>query len=267
MSNSLAPLHRGVDTGGTKLLILDRSNGSEVRHQFATGPSFRPVDLLDILAELPPADTTGLALPGLVDASGVVQDCDVLPAFSGWAPPPQLTALNDGEAALVSTLPTADPITMVVGAGTGIVSSLQMNGVRLRTLRPFAGEFGHMPLGSLGRTLDSAASGAAILKQAGLTGDEVCARLRAKDAAIIDIVHTAGEALGLGLAAIIQLIQPVSIGLYGGALRYPCYLEAALRTAHRNTDPLLRSQCRIELLPDPDTAVARGALKAAITLE
>ncbi len=256
-------IQRGIDLGGTKVLILDRQGSAESRRQFPTGPQFTPGDLAALLEALPPAVTTGLAAPGIVDATGWIRDCDVLPHFTGWTPPFD-AVLNDGEAALVSAMPSmpGNSVTMVVGVGTGIVSALQVNGVRLRTLRPFAGEFGHMPLGR-GGSLDALASGAAILKKTNLSADQIHLRLAAQDPTTTSVIQSAGEALGLGIATLIQVIHPSAIGLYGGTFRYPGYRETALQAIAQFTDSALHQQCRVTLLADPETVVARGALAAA----
>lgn len=262
-----AGLRRGIDLGGTKLLILDQdaAAGEPPRvRRYATGPAFTPADLIALVEALPAAACTGVAVPGLVNGSGEVAESDVLPAFTGWSAPSGWRILNDGEAGLLSTAPFAHEVSMVVGVGTGIVSSLQVGGRRLRGLRPFAGEFGHMPLGTSGQTLDDAASGAAILRRAGGAAPEaIHTALREGQAPHLrEILREAGEALGAGLAMLIQVIHPEWIGLYGGTLQYPGYLDAALQATLRLTDAGLRRQCAIEMLPDPHTAVARGALRA-----
>ncbi len=253
-------IHRGIDLGGTKMLVLDECGGTERRYDFATGREFGPDALERILATLPVAERTGLAVPGLVGGAGEVVESDVLPLFRGWRAP-FAAVTNDGEAALLADEGGA-AVRMVVGAGTGIVCALSVGGVALRRLRPFAGELGHVRLAS-GQTLDEAASGAAILRGAGVDGETLRARLAAGDKALERLIAEAGGAFAMGLAILVQVIQPETIGLYGGVLRYPGYLRAAMGQLAELTDPVLLAGCRVFEMPERETVVARGARKAA----
>lgn len=75
----------GIDLGGTKLLLLCE----HAEAIYSTGIGFTPDQLLAHLDnfitqnELMPS-SIGVAVPGLVSASGDIVLSDVLPAFNGW---------------------------------------------------------------------------------------------------------------------------------------------------------------------------------------
>lgn len=239
----------GVDIGGTKLLILAEDGRT---WRFPTGKECGPAEIEGhvraVMAELGGEEFAwGIAVPGLVGTDGSVVACDVLPRLEGWRPRevfPGAAVMNDVDGALVGMAAgeRPDATIAVVGAGTGIAAAIQVGGVRLRTLRPFAGELGYIPCG-LGGTLDERAAGAVVARNGN--------------------AREAGEYFGTGLVTLLHLVHPEKIGLYGGALRHPGYLEAALEVVERLALPAMRAGCRIEVLPDADLAVARGVLGAA----
>ena len=256
----LIPL--GVDLGGTKLLILAETPAGERTWKFPTGPGFTPVDfdahLATVRAELAPAELVyGLAVPGLVNDEGVVGPCDVLPMLNGWQPRAGVV-LNDGQAALTAYAAGCAPgaTIAIVGSGTAIAAALEIAGQRVPTT-----ELGYVPYGPEA-TLDSVASGAALLARLGLTAPELAERLSGHEPAATAAVRTAGEAFGAGIATLINLFRPERIGLYGGTLSYRGYLTAALAAVDRRALPALRAACRVELAPQPDLLAARGALLA-----
>ena len=246
-------MQAGVDLGGTKLLILlEDDGGARTVHRLPTGPAFGPAELTAALKSvLPPGTLTGIAIPGLVDATGHIVESDVLPRLNGWNPVHAglaAIAMNDGEAALSAFAAAFPPdaTLAVVGAGTGTAAALQVAGVTLRRHRPLSGELGLAPFGHDG-TLDDHASGAAILR-AGATPESIA---------------RAGAALGVGLATLVHIVHPEAIGLYGGALRHPGYLDAAHAELRRRALPALLAQTRVSPVDDPDTVAARGALREA----
>lgn len=258
----MPPIPLGVDLGGTKLLILASTPAGERTWKFPTGPQFTPDDLAahlaTVFAELDPAETVyGLAVPGLVSPDGVIGPCDVLPLFNGWKPG-AAAVLNDGQAALTAYAANREPdaTLAVVGSGTAIAAAMQVSGHRIP-----ATELGYVPYGPQG-TLDDAASGVALLARLNLSAGELAERLSRHDPAAVAAVRAAGDAFGAGLATLINLLRPERIGLYGGTLSYRGYLTAALAAVDRRALPALRSACRVELAPQPELIVARGALLA-----
>lgn len=273
MSDSQASgVRLGIDIGGTKMLVLAKTANTLRQWTFPTGPSADPgllrgyaASVMDALGVRRPG-RIGIAVPGLVDA-GVVRESDVLPRLHGWQPAldwPGAVVLNDGEAALVRVAADEDAAATVaaIGCGTGIVAAVQVAGHRLRQSRPYAGELGYAPCGPES-TFDEVASGAAILRKLGLSAAEIAERLRRNEPACQDVIRQAGEAFGLSVVTVIHLLHPSVIGLYGGTLRYPGYLEAALAAVDRLTHPLLRPHCRVQRIAEAEIAVALGALLAA----
>lgn len=73
-------------------------------------------------------------------------------------------------------------------------------------------------------------------------------------------VREAGRALGLGLATLVNLLNPQLLVLGGGALELPGYREAALESAERYTLPDSWRVCTVR----PGAAVvALGAAREA----
>jgi predicted NBD/HSP70 family sugar kinase len=259
----------GADLGGTKLLLLAETASGRVTARLATGPGFSPADLEAALASFvsglpaaPPA--VGIAFPGLVDG-GVVVACDLLPRFVGWRPAPEANAvmINDAEAALVAEArghPASAALAVVI-VGTGIGAAFRLDGRRVRGGHGWAGELGSIPLATGGavRTLDALASGQAVLERAGCGFSALVERVRAGDPDARALVRDAGGALGLGLAAVIHLVDPSVIAVGGGALGLPGYLDAALASAKAHTLPAMWAACAVAPLADGEHAAALGA--------
>ena len=263
-------MRAGADLGGTKLLLLAESDGGRIASRVATGPGFGPADLESAIAAfvagLPRVPSSfGLSFPGLVDATGTVAACDVLPHFVGWRLPPALAAatLNDGDAALLAEAGHHPPGTTlaVVVVGTGIGAAFQGAAGRIVGAHGWAGELGSIPLstGTGARTLDAMASGQALLERAGCGFDELLSRARAGEPGATELAREAGAALGLGIATVIHVLDPSVIAVGGGVLALPGYLEAALASARASTLPAMWAACTVAPLRDGDQAAALGA--------
>jgi predicted NBD/HSP70 family sugar kinase len=265
-------IHVGADLGGTKLLLLAEWEGGRSQVRVATGAGFGPAELQAALASfraaLPPGpQAVGVAFPGLVDGGRTAVACDVLPRFVGWRAPDGVAIVNDCDAALRAESrahPEGTALAVVV-AGTGIGAAFQAEGRRLRGGHGWAGELGSIPVanGASVRTLDALASGAALLALAGCDFATLGARLDDGDAAALRIVREAGTALGLGLAALIHILDPSVLALGGGVLALPGYLEAAMESARARTLPAMWAACAVGRLQDGELAAARGAALAA----
>lgn len=269
-------MHVGVDIGGTKMLLIGGADG-RIRKQVATGREAThdaiTQEIVAFVEQLPArASSIGVAVPGLV-CDGRVEDCDVLPGLIGWSAGDALTidalvsVVNDAEAALVEEASTLDPgaTAAVIVVGTGIGAAFQVDGRIARGAAGWAGELGFSPIatGDDVRTLDQLASGAAILERLSLSADAVQERAQAGDKRVLGVIRSAGATLGLGLATAINLLNPELIALFGGTLRFPSYMDAALESAVRHAHPKLFSRCTVRLATDPSTLVARGALRRA----
>ena len=268
----------GFDLGGTKLLMVADGPAGRVVERVETGIGFDGAALESAVAGFvethrDAASAVGLAIPGLVGPGPVVQACDVLPRIVGWHPPAALTArrfamVNDAEAALAEEChdAPADVTAAVVMVGTGIGAALLAHGRRLGGARGWAGELGSIPIaaGAQGvRTLDQLASGQALVARLGLDGAALRARVEAGDASVGQAVQEAGAALGLGLAALIDLVNPALVAIGGGLSELPGYLEAGLASAERHTLPDLWRTCRLRKVRAGELVAALGAARIA----
>jgi glucokinase len=266
----------GVDLGGTKLLLLARSAGQETVERLPTGPLFRPAQLEEavqrFLASLPqPPAALGLAIPGLVDADGRVEACDVLERFTGWTPealrqgPWAFAALNDADAALAGETDGTETSAALVVVGTGIGAAFVLNGRPFRGGRGWGGELGSVPVATSDgvRTLDQLASGDALVRRLGRDGAAIARDAAAGDPQVRAAITEAGEALGLGLAAILHLLNPTELVLGGGVVALPGYRAAALRSAEAGTLRALWRACQVREFRHGDRAAAIGAARSA----
>jgi glucokinase len=267
----------GVDIGGTKMLAIARSTDIHARSQLTTGKDFSAaaaqIEIERFIQTLaaPPA-AIGIAIPGLVDPHGVVIACDVLPQLVGWQPASTLSSicpvkvLNDAEAALVQVVADLQPqkVIVVVMVGTGIGAAIWINGAIFRGANGWAGELGSMPMGD-GRTLDECASGSAILSEFPDNSAKVIAAMaEGGESVILEIIEQAGSALGMGLATLINLLDPEAIVLGGGTLRWRGYLNAAIDSAQKYTQPDLWAACQLQVSPHGGDLVALGATRAIL---
>ena len=273
----MTEIHVGVDVGGTKALLL-AFQGTDIvaEARIATGKELTAArfeqELTAFLARLPerPAGV-GVAVPGIVDAQQRVEACDVLPGLDGWRlqlSDTRTAVLNDTAAALLAAREDFAPgaTAALVMVGTAIGAAFQVNGVIARGAKGWAGELGYVPVQVGGRVqpLDALAGGAAILERCGLSAAELSTRLAQHDEARSAIVAEAGRALGLGLATLVNLLNPDLIVLGGGTLAYPGYVAAALQQAEASSFPALWQCCAVMVSPHGDRLVARGAANAAV---
>ncbi|HEY8313858.1 MAG TPA: ROK family protein [Candidatus Baltobacteraceae bacterium] len=267
----------GIDIGGTKMLLLARGTRGETIERVPTSANFSPQQAEDAIAHFAasleePIASLGIAVPGIVDADGTVIACDVLPAFTGWAPRSRMreyggvTVLNDTEAALQAEMATGEPAgtVAVVMVGTGIGAAIGIDGRSLRRTSAYAGEMGSIPVGHrAGDTLDARASGAAILRMAGMDAAELTRRLAERDPRALQTIRDAGSWLGFGLATVVHLFNPRRVVLGGGTLAWPGYVEAAVERAKERTLPELWATCTVEQTRLGETVVAAGAANVA----
>jgi glucokinase len=269
-------LQVGIDIGGTKMLMVAVGrDGIQARQQIDTGKQFSgrdaEIEIDRFVRSLMPVQSMGIAIPGLVDASGMTIACDVLPQLVGWQPAATFSSLcpvyvlNDAEAALVRVVADVAPksVAIVVMVGTGIGAAISVNGHILRGANGWAGELGSIPIDPTGATLDELASGAAIVQEMGAGTPLIMGMVAKGNTPTLDSIDRAGSALGLGLATLINLFNPEAIVLSGGTLRYQGYLDAALVSAQRCALPDLWAACNTSVSPHGGDLVALGAAHAA----
>ena len=266
----------GVDLGGTKALLVSGPHSL----RFDTGSSFSVADfaaMLDafIASTRVRPSRIGIAVPGLVDAAGRVVACDVLPGLTGWLPATALRGLgcaiavvNDVEAALREELHAAPPGLTggVIMAGTAIGAAFIVDGAPLRGTSGWAGELGYFPcmVGGETRRLDEVAGGAAMAAGRSVAPAKLAELALAGEPESLAVIEAGGSALGLALAAVVNLLNPSRLALGGGAADLPGYRDAAERAARQHSIPALWNDCTMVRVAAGERVVALGALRAAL---
>jgi predicted NBD/HSP70 family sugar kinase len=192
-----------------------------------------------------------VALPGLVEAEpGLLRvapnlgwlDVSVVELLSGRLDPGRLPVTVDNEANLAALgelwfgghddLDDFVHVSGEIGVGAGIVVGREL----FRGVQGFAGEIGHVTVqpdgprcrcGSRG-CLEQVAGQEAIMRAAGLTGEagtsmgqpggsvaELLASARDGDPRTIEAIEAAGRALGIAVAATVNLVAPSTVVLGG----------------------------------------------------
>jgi glucokinase len=177
--------------------------------------------------------------------------------------------LNDADAALAEETHdlAPDATAAIVASGTWIGAAVRANGAPLRGARGWAGEFGYAPIvlegGRIAR-LDDLAGGGAVARRLGTDGAGAYELTVRGDPEALVAVREAGEALGLGLAALVNLLNPELLVLYGGAFELPGYRDAALEMAERYSLPDPWRVCTVRSARAGAAVVALGAARAAV---
>lgn len=265
----------GIDLGGTKALLLC----GDLEERSDTGPDFPPEALERRLRAFAsrlgaPPTGIGIAVPGLVDLAGRITACDVLPKFAGWNPREALADLgagvvvaNDVKAALAEEMHDAPPgaTVGVVMAGTAIGAAFITEGRPLRGASGWAGELGYLPVLVDGdvRRLDELAGGSFIAASLGIPPDELARRASGGDAPALEAIRKGGFALGIGVAAVINLLNPSRLAVGGGVLSLPGYWEAAQEAAARYSIPEMSHACRLYQVRAGARVAALGAIRLA----
>jgi len=265
----------GVDLGGTKALILS----DDLEENSETGREFSPAVFEERLRRFLTAsavrpDGIGIAVPGLIDLAGRITACDVLPKFAGWSPREALADLearvvvaNDVKAALAEEMHDAPPgaTVGVVMAGTAIGAAFITEGRPLLGACGWAGELGYLPVFVDGgvKRLDELAGGSFVAASLGMPADELARRATGGDASVLEAIRKGGFALGVGLAAVINLLNPSRLAVGGGALSLPGYWEAAREAAARHSIPEMSHACRLYQVRAGARVAALGAIRLA----
>jgi glucokinase len=261
----------GVDIGGTKMLLIARSASGALLAEtlVATGPAATGLELDAAIADFrrsldAPVERIAVAVPGLIDPSGTVTACDVLPRLAGWRPAADLV-INDIRAALASVPASPGPVLCIV-AGTAIGAAFTGTSGPFTGADGWAGELGYLPMrdetGAI-RRLDELAGGASLLARLGISAGELHRLLDLGDSAALTAVRTAGSSLGLGLATCVNLLNPRRVVLGGGTCRFAGYRAAALSAAAAHSLPASWSGVRVERFVDERRFAADGAVVVA----
>ncbi|MBP9947528.1 MAG: ROK family protein, partial [Vicinamibacteria bacterium] len=203
-----------------------------------------------------------------------VAACDVLPMFANWSPreslgdlAPRIVVANDVKAALADEMRdlAAGATAGVVMAGTAIGAAFVTEGRPLLGASGWAGELGYLPVAMDGvvKRLDELAGGSFMAASLGVSSADL-ARLAARgDPRALDVVRRGGSALGLGLAAVINLLNPSRLAVGGGALSLQGYWEAARAAAARHSVPELWRDCALGPVRSGRRVAALGAIRLA----
>lgn len=239
-----------------------------------------------------PLAGVGVALPGLVDSSRVLRRAPNLPALEGEDVGARLlealgredlAVVADNEAnlaalaELVSNGEARRDFVLVsgeIGVGAGIVVA----GEIFRGVRGLAGEIGHVLVDPAGPPCSCGArgcleqvagqeallAGAGISTVAGPAGRALAARAGAGDLRALAAIERAGEALGVALASLVNLLDVPAVVLGGIYSELSPWLAAAL-AAELDRRVVARSFAPVELRTSSlGGAAARGAGVAAL---
>lgn len=263
----------GVDLGGTSLrmaLADTQGNISRLAEEVAVlggGPRAVVAQIATLASNLLAGERVqlagvGLATPGIVDAiRGVVVTARNLP---GWQNVPVGAMLaealgvpaaveNDVNAAALGEYASGagrghDSL-VFVALGTGAGAGIIIDGRLHRGAHGGAGEIGSLPSGFAepgAALLEDVASGPGILRRArlhGLAGDGltpagVFDAARAQHPAAVAAIADAAEALAVGLAALVAVVDPAIIVIGGGLSVQGETLLAPVRAALERRYPL-----------------------------
>jgi predicted NBD/HSP70 family sugar kinase len=233
----------------------------------------------------------GVALSGDVDReSGQVR----YSPFLGWRDVPlaelleEATGLattleNDVKALTVAEQWFGDGVGTssfaVVTVGAGIGSALVVNGGLVSGAYGVAGEIGHVPIsgtgpachcGGTGCVEAIASTGAIVARARAITGDpeltmeQAVDRARGGDPKLREVFATAGNAIGLGLAALVNLFGPERIVVSGEGLETFDLFDEQIRTAFAAQAFGSARHCVLVLRPLPFEQWARGAAAVAV---
>ncbi|MGW8765190.1 ROK family protein [Streptomyces sp. NPDC055815] len=232
----------------------------------------------------------GVAVSGDVDrTSGMVR----YSPFLGWRDVPLAALLHDATG-LVATLENdVKALTVAeqwfgegVGAssfalvtvGTGIGCAMVLNGGLVTGAHNVAGELGHVRVSDAGPAchcggsgcIEAIASTGAIVARARLAAgdpalsmDEAVARARAGDEDIRSAFDRAGHAIGLGLAAVANLMGPERIVVSGEGVASYDLFEEQIREAFAG-QAFGAAHCELIIRPLPFEEWARGAAATAV---
>jgi predicted NBD/HSP70 family sugar kinase len=167
----------------------------------------------------------------------------------------------------------------LVTVGTGIGCGLVVNGRLVSGSHGVAGEIGHLCVDTNGPAchcggrgcVEAIAGTSAIVDQAralsgrpDLTITDAIALAREGDQQIRTVFSRAGEAIGLGIAAVANLVGPQRIVVSGEGLAAYDLFEAPIRTAFTSQTFGAAAECPLSIRPLPFSEWARGAAAVSI---
>lgn len=241
----------GVDVGGTKVAVAALADGQlgdqRVRPTETAGPDELVDQLVEAIGELLPADAVGIGVPSVVDfARGMARSSVNIPLER--VPLRQVLrdrlgvpVFVDNDATVAAVAEAHGPDAQVdvrhlvmLTVGTGVGGGLVIDGHIYRGATGAAAELGHMIVGAqladgapepegfpqpgslerlaAGRELDH------LAQQRGLTdGPGAVAAAQRGEEAGLECLRILGERLGIGIANVINALDPDVVVVGGGA--------------------------------------------------
>jgi glucokinase len=229
----------GIDLGGTKALgcLVDEAGGVAARTTRPTGRATGPATALRLVVSIAEElgrgpgsfDAVGIGFPGLVDARRGVARSSVM--LDGWYGVPLGKGVadvlrvpcfvdNDVNTAALAELAARGGgprgAMVFVAVGTGIGGAIAIDGRLFRGASGTAGEIGNMTISRDGPAcwcgrrgcLNTLASGTAIERSLGSAPGSLGSRGGERDARVRAAVREAAQALGAGLANVVNLLNP-----------------------------------------------------------
>ncbi len=267
----------GIDIGCTKMLMLAEYQGEKITKTVPTGFAVTREhlknEIVSFIQGLPFTPSgMGVAVVGFVENENKV-------VFSSLSSLTGITTsdlrvgdfpvyfINDVKAATLHETSSIDPNTtsVVIVIGTGIAMGIRANGQFVNGANGWSGELGYIPIPTPEGTnrLAKLAGGIGVLEMAGTDAEDLQQRLEQGNQEAQEVILTAGKYMGIGLAIVINLLNPEKIVLGGGTLKYKGYYKAALEHAQQHALPDLWNACTIEQSKEPGFMVAQGARRFA----
>ena len=297
----------GIDLGGSKIALglVNPKNEILTRRRLDTESQRGLVDVIERIAvavaalrsDLPRAETlaaVGIGAPGPVDhISGDLLDLVNLPGISNT---PFRSALqkrlalpvkldHDAKAAALGEFHFGagrgrDSMIYVV-VGTGVGAAIIYQGALLYGESNSAGECGHMTVDPNGHLchcgsrgcLETYASGPALARHyqaatgEAISGAEVTRRAQAGDAAALDVLGSAGRALGIAIASLAMTLN-IELFVIGGSVAQAgdLLLEPARQSLKKYSFKAVSARVKVAVSPLAGDAPILGAAWLARTL-
>lgn len=272
----------GVDIGGTKIMVAAETSTGIRTTSYPTPTS--PHELGRVLRDLffalnVSVNGIGVGIPGIVQPDGTcwtpntpaIDRVDLAKELQlEWAVP--LFIDNDAKMALRAETAEpprsyADPV-LLVAVGTGIGGALKIDGSIVDGRHRTAGAFGWLRIKTTTgwQAWEQLASGRALdhqARQLGLAGGrDLVMRAKQGDGASMAAVDAWIEVLGMGIASLINIVDPELVLLSGGVTSHGEWFVQKLREVINTASSPLTADTPVELCHAGPEAVARGALWA-----
>jgi glucokinase len=288
----------GIDLGGTKtaLLVADETGRVLARARRASHEQDGRALSFEALAawagdtlraaglDWPDLDGVGVVVPGIFDPrtgrawAPNLWGPDKIPLVDALSPhlPAAVTIDSDrtgyvlGEQWLGAARGARDAVFLAVG--TGIGAGILADGRVVRGTGGVAGAVGWLPIDPRFQALygrvgcfEAEAAGPALARRGrAATAEDVVAAARAGDPTALHAVAETVEALAMGIAGLIGVLNPEVVVLGGGVMQArDLFLEPIRAAVPRWAQPHAARQCRVEATALGDDAGVLGAARLA----